>query len=104
MTARRSKYHNRLSCLAGEIETSVGWEGRPRLLSANLVADIVTLTKSDYVTVSSLPLSLNSRIGLLRKRRRNSVLKQLLAVTAPVLIGVALLLLVAAGGVVASAR
>jgi hypothetical protein len=40
----------------------------------------------------------------LRKRRRNSVLKQLLAVTAPVLIGVALLLLVAAGGVVASAR
>ena len=82
----------------------MGWEGRPRLLSANLIADIVTLTKSDYVTVSSLPLSLNSRIGLLRKRRRNSILKQLLAVTAPVLIGVALLLLVAAGGVVASAR
>lgn len=82
----------------------VVWKGRPRLPSANLVADIVTLTKSDYVTVSSLPLSLNSRIGLLRKRRRNGVLKQVLAVTAPVIIGVSILLLVAAVGVVASAR
>jgi hypothetical protein len=68
------------------------------------IADIVTLRKSHYVAMSSLPLSLNSRIGLLRKRRRNSVLKQLLAVAAPVLIGVTLILLVAVGGVIATLR
>ena len=49
-------------------------------------------------------LSLDSRISLLRRPRRNSVLKQLLVVTAPVIIGVTLILLVAAAGVVASAR
>ncbi|MHB8613946.1 MAG: hypothetical protein ACYDAL_16215 [Candidatus Dormibacteraceae bacterium] len=55
--------------------------------------------------MSSLPLlSLESRIGLLRKRRRNSLLKQVLAVAGPVFIGVTLVLLVAAGGVIASAR
>jgi hypothetical protein len=69
------------------------------------IADIVTLRKQDYAAVGSLPLlSLESRIGLLRRRRRNSLLKQLLSVTGPLLVGIALLLLLAAGGVVASAR
>jgi hypothetical protein len=69
------------------------------------VADIITLTKSDYVTVGSLPLmSLEARIGLLRRRRRVSLLRQLVAVIGPLLLGVSILLLIAATGIVASAR
>jgi hypothetical protein len=49
-------------------------------------------------------LSLDSRIGKLRRRRRNSVLKQLLMVIGPLLLGVSVLLLLAAAGVIASAR
>jgi hypothetical protein len=49
-------------------------------------------------------LSLDHRIGLLRRRRRVSILKQVLAVIGPVLIGGSLLLLLAAVGVIASAR
>ena len=49
-------------------------------------------------------LSLESRLSLLRRRRRITSLKQLLAVSAPVLVGISLLLLLAAGGVIASAR
>jgi len=55
--------------------------------------------------MSSLPLmSLEYRIGLLRKRRRNGLIKQVLAVTGPVLVGITLILLVAAGGVIATLR
>jgi hypothetical protein len=69
------------------------------------VADIITLTKSDYVTVGSVPLmSLEARIGLLRRRRRVSLLRQLVAVIGPLLLGVSILLLIAATGIVASAR
>ena len=49
-------------------------------------------------------LSLESRLGLLRRRRRVGLLKQLLAVIGPVLVGMTLILLLAAGGVIASAR
>jgi hypothetical protein len=49
-------------------------------------------------------LSLDSRIGLLRRRRRINVLRQLIAVIGPVLLGGSILLLIAAGGVFASAR
>jgi len=48
-------------------------------------------------------MSLDSRIQLLRRRRRRGVLRQLLAV-APWLVGIWLVLMVVAGGVVASAR
>jgi hypothetical protein len=41
---------------------------------------------------------------MLRRRRRNSVLRQVFAVTGPVLVGITILLLVAAVGVLASAR
>jgi hypothetical protein len=69
------------------------------------IADIITLRKSHCTAVGSLlPLSLNSRIGLLRRRRRISVLRQLVAVIGPLMIGGSILLLLAAGGVVASAR
>ncbi|HEY4889596.1 MAG TPA: hypothetical protein VIJ58_13635 [Candidatus Dormibacteraeota bacterium] len=40
----------------------------------------------------------------MRRRRRVSLLKQFLAVVGPVLVGMTLLLLLAAGGVIASAR
>ena len=61
------------------------------------------------ITVQGSPvatpfLSLEYRIGLLRRRRRVSLLKQLLAVIGPVLVGMTLILLLAAGGVIASAR
>jgi single-stranded DNA-specific DHH superfamily exonuclease len=68
------------------------------------IADIITLTKQDYVTVRSGPLSLEARIGLLRRRRRAGILKQLVAVIGPLLLGMSILLLIAATGIVASAR
>lgn len=49
-------------------------------------------------------MSLDSRIQLLRRRRRRGVLRQLLAVASPVLVGIWLVLMVAAGGIAASAR
>ncbi|HEV2030090.1 MAG TPA: hypothetical protein VGS16_16420 [Candidatus Dormibacteraeota bacterium] len=49
-------------------------------------------------------LSLDHRIGLLRRRRRLSALKQVFAVVGPVLGGIVFLLLLAGGGVIASAR
>jgi len=50
------------------------------------------------VEPASLPLlSLESRLGLLRRRRRVSFLKQLLAVC-PVVVGMSLLLFAAVGG------
>ena len=53
---------------------------------------------------TALGLSLDSRIGRLRRRRRLNVLRQLIAVIGPVLLGGSILLLIAAGGVFASAR
>jgi hypothetical protein len=49
-------------------------------------------------------LSLEARIGLLRRRRRAGILKQLVAVIGPLLLGMSILLLIAATGIVASAR
>jgi hypothetical protein len=49
-------------------------------------------------------MSLEARIGLLRRRRRVSLLRQLVAVIGPLLLGVSILLLIAATGIVASAR
>jgi len=51
-----------------------------------------------------LLLSLESRLGLLRRRRRLSVAKQLLAVMSPLLVGIAVVAVFAAGGFIASAR
>ena len=48
--------------------------------------------------MASPRFSLDFRIGLLRKRRRLSFVKQLLAVIAPVLVGIALLLVLAGAG------
>ena len=57
------------------------------------------------MTVGSLPLlSLEARIGLLRRRRRVSLLRQLVAVIGPLLLGMSVLLLIAATGVFASPR
>ena len=57
------------------------------------------------MTVGSLPLlSLEARIGLLRRRRRVSLLRQLVAVIGPLLLGTSVLLLIAASGVFASPR
>jgi hypothetical protein len=61
------------------------------------IADIITLTKPDFVTVGSVPLmSLEARIGLLRRRRRVSLLRQLVSVIGPLLLGMSVLLLIAA--------
>jgi hypothetical protein len=49
-------------------------------------------------------LSLDARIGLLRRRRRVNLLRQLVAVVGPLLLGLSVLLLIAATGIVASAR
>jgi len=49
-------------------------------------------------------LSLDARIGLLRRRRRVSLLRQLVAVIGPLLLGMSILLLIAVTGIVASAR
>jgi hypothetical protein len=49
-------------------------------------------------------LSLDARIGLLRRRRRANLLRQLVAVIGPLLLGLSVLLLIAATGIVASAR
>lgn len=69
------------------------------------IADIITLTKPHYVAVGSLPLlSLDARIGLLRRRRRTSLLRQLVMVVGPLLLGMSILLLIAAAGVFMSAR
>jgi hypothetical protein len=57
------------------------------------------------VTVANVPLlSLDARIGLLRRRRRISLLRQAVAVIGPLLLGTSVLLLIAATGIVASAR
>lgn len=63
---------------------------------------IETAIAIDPAMISSL--SLDSRIGKLRRRRRNGVLKQLLMVIGPLLVGMSVLLLLAAAGVIASAR
>ena len=73
-------------------------------MSRNRIADIITLTKQDYVTVGSDPLSLEARIGLLRRRRRASVLRQLVVMIGPQVLGMSILLLIAATGIVAGAR
>jgi hypothetical protein len=58
-----------------------------------------------YGHPSSLPLlSLESRLGLLRQRRRRSQLKQLLAVIGPVVMAGSVVLALAAYGVLASVR
>jgi hypothetical protein len=49
-------------------------------------------------------LTLESRIGRLRRRRRVSLLKQLVAVIGPLMVGMSLVLLMAAGSVIASVR
>jgi hypothetical protein len=49
-------------------------------------------------------LSLSSRLGLLRQRRRLSLLKQVLAVVGPLLLGVSIVLLLAGFGVIAATR
>ena len=57
------------------------------------------------MTVGSVPLmSLEARIGLLRRRRRVSLLRQLIAVIGPLLLGMSVLLLIAATGIFASTR
>ncbi len=54
---------------------------------------------------ASLPsLSLGSRLGLFRRRRRLTFLKHLLAAMGPVLVGMSLLVLLAAFGAVAGLR
>jgi hypothetical protein len=63
---------------------------------------IETAIAIDPAVISSL--SLDSRISKLRRRRRNSVLKQLLMVIGPLLVGMSVLLLLAAAGVIASTR
>jgi hypothetical protein len=50
------------------------------------------------------PLSLELRLGLLHRRRRIAALKHLLEALGPVLVGMSLLLLLAAFGVVAGLR
>jgi len=49
-------------------------------------------------------LSLESRLGLLRRRRRLSVAKQLLVVISPVLVGFSVVAVFAAFGAMSSAR
>lgn len=48
--------------------------------------------------------SLEWRLNRLRRRRRLRVLRQLLAVIGPVLVGMTVVLAIAAGGVIASAH
>ncbi len=56
-------------------------------------------TRLIYDPSLHLPLlSLESRLGLLRRRRRFSLLRQVLAVIGPVLIGITLVLVLAAFG------
>jgi hypothetical protein len=58
-----------------------------------------------YVHPSSYPLlSLESRLGRLRQRRRRSQLRQLLAVIGPVIMAGSVVLALAVYGVVASVR
>ncbi|HEX7264468.1 MAG TPA: hypothetical protein VF383_09870 [Candidatus Dormibacteraeota bacterium] len=58
-----------------------------------------------YGHSSSYPLlSLESRLGRLRQRRRRSQLKQLLAVIGPVIMAGSVVLALAAYGVMASVR
>ncbi len=49
-------------------------------------------------------MSLESRLGRLRHRRRLSLLKQVLVVIGPLLLGVSIILLLAGFGVVAATR
>lgn len=49
-------------------------------------------------------LSLDSRLGLLRRRRRISFLKQILAVIGPMVVATSFLLALAGVGVIASVR
>jgi len=51
-----------------------------------------------------LLLSLEARLGRLRHRRRLSLLKQVLVVIGPVLLGVLIVLLLAGFGVIAATR
>ena len=58
-------------------------------------------TRPIYDPSAPIPLlSLESRLGLLRRRRRVNVLRQLLVVIAPVLVGIMLVLVLAAFGFV----
>jgi len=49
-------------------------------------------------------VSLESRLGRLRHRRRLSLLKQVLVVIGPLLLGVSIILMLAGFGVVAATR
>jgi hypothetical protein len=49
-------------------------------------------------------LNLESRLGRLRHRRRLSLLKQVFAVTGPLLLGISIVLLLAGFGVIAATR
>ena len=49
-------------------------------------------------------MSLESRLGRLRHRRRLSLLKQVLVVIGPLLLGVSIILMLAGFGVVAATR
>jgi len=51
-----------------------------------------------------LLLSLESRLGRLRNRRRLSLLKQVLMVVGPLLLGASIVLLLAGFGVIAATR
>jgi hypothetical protein len=84
------------------------------------VADIVTATSRSYAvqdhcgtpkelkiddnTATRPLLSLDSRLGLLRRRRRLSFLKQILAVIGPMVVATSFLLALAGVGVIASVR
>jgi hypothetical protein len=51
-----------------------------------------------------LLLSLESRLGRLRHRRRLSLIKQFVAVVGPLLLGISIVLLLAGFGVIAATR
>ncbi len=79
----------------------------PRMLhSATHLSVIATPSEAsirdDHTSLPSL--SLESRLGLLRRRRRLTSVKHLLASMGPILVGMALLVLFAAFGAVADLR
>jgi hypothetical protein len=49
-------------------------------------------------------LSLESRLGLLRRRRRSSFLKQVVAVIGPLVVAISFILVLAGVGVIAGVR
>ena len=64
---------------------------------------LLMFRRNGHRAVVATPLlSLEHRIALVRKRRRNMMLKQLVLVVGPVLGGLVFILLLAAGGAVSA--